>query len=393
MQTQAYPSTSRARHRKLTTRTPVPRGVRSLLPVLLGHVVLATGWAVMAGSLAGRGAFGRGPLRRPFVVALAGVTAALWALAAGFAAAAEGTAASLVGGDWPETLATAATVLGPVALTALAAHVAGGGRIRRFVVGYGVLVGPALVLSLSAPLLPTSWWLVAGVAVLGAGMAALPPVLVPRLAPTRGLRENERAALAPLLDGCRERDEASTDPVTPDGVRVRVLALGRDGPATALAAGVLPVPGGRVVFVTERVLWALAPAEAAAVVAHELGHHRRRHVPLRLGAAAGFLLPWLGATAASVPGAFPAGLALLVPVVLGLLWLVRWTEFDADRRAAASVGAESMARALERLAAGGSLRDGGGPLSLHPATADRVQRLREQDGAVDPGAAPDPGDD
>ncbi|TSD14193.1 hypothetical protein DP107_08020 [Haloglomus irregulare] len=367
--------------------------MRSLLPALLGHAVLATGWAVLAGSLAGRGAFVRGPLRRPLVVALAGLTAALWALVAGFATAVEGIAAMAVGGDWPETLATGATVLGPVAVTALATHVAGGGRARRFVAGYGALVGPALALSLSAPLLPTSWWLVAGVAALGVGMAALPPVLVPRLTPTRGLRPDERAALAPLLDERGGSEGSAAGSVTPDGVRVRVLALGRDGPATALAAGVLPVPGGRVVFVTERVLWALAPEEAAAVVAHELGHHRRRHVPLRLGAAAGFLLPWLGATAASVPGAFVTGLALLAPAVLGLLWLVRWTEFDADRRAAAAVGAESMARALERLAAGGTLRDGGGPLSLHPATGDRVRRLRERGGAVGPGVAPDPGDD
>lgn len=366
--------------------------MRSLAAVALGHALLAVGWAAMARSVAGRDAFVRAPLRRPAMVAIGGLTAALWAVVAGFTGTVAAWVATLgLGPDWPETLATAATFVGPVALTALATHLAGGGRARRFALGYGALVGPALLLTLAAPLLPAGWWLVAGVALLGLGMTALPPVLVPRFAPTRPLRPAERATLAAVLD---DDPGPGADAVTPDGIRVRVLALGLDGPATAVAAGVLPVPGGRVVFVTERVLSRLGPAEATAVVAHELGHHRRQHVLLRLGTAAAFLLPWLGATAAEVSGAFLAGLALLLPAVLALLWLVRWTEFDADRQAAAAVGAEPMARALERLGAAGALHDGGGVLSLHPATGERVRRLRGTDadsGTRDP--HPDVGDD
>jgi STE24 endopeptidase len=332
----------------------------------------------MSRSLAGRGAFGADPIRRPAVVVIAGATAAFWAVAAGttgtLSAYVETTLAP--GPDWPATLATAATFLGPVAATALAAHVAGGGRPRRFAVGYALLVGPALSITLLAPLAPSGWWLVAAVALLGLAMASLPPAVVPRAAPTRRLQPAERATLGRLLaDG--------DDAVTPDGVRVRVLALGPTGPATALAAGVLPVPGGRVVFVTERVLSTLPGPEARAIVAHELGHHRRRHVPLRLGSAAAFLLPWLAATAAGLPGAFLGGLVLAVPAVVGLFRLVRWTEFDADSYAADVVGAEPMARALERLAAGGALAAGGGPLSLHPSPADRVARLRGEDGTAD----------
>ncbi|WP_276260917.1 M48 family metallopeptidase [Haloglomus litoreum] len=366
--------------------------MRSLAAVAAGHTLLLVGWAAMARSVASRGAFTHTPLRRPAVAAIAGLTAALWAIVAGFT----GTLAAWLGTfglgpDWPETLATAATFVGPVALTALATHLAGGGRPRRFALGYGALVGPALLLTLAAPLLPTGWWLVAGVGLLGLAMTALPPVVVPRFVPTRSLYPEERAALAPVLAG--DDPGQRGHPVTPDGIRVRVLALGADGPATAVAAGVLPVAGGRVVFVTERVLSRLPSDEAAAVVAHELGHHRRRHVPLRLGAAAAFLLPWLGATAAEIPGAFLAGLALLIPAVLALLWLIRWTEFDADRQAAGAVGAEPMARALERLGAAGALRDGGGVLSLHPSTGERVRRLRgtTADGEARP--HPDVGDD
>lgn len=363
--------------------------MRSLVAIGAGHAVLAVGWAAMARSFARRGAFVRAPLRRPAVVAIAGLTAALWAVTAGFATLVEGQVTPLVPGpDWPETLATVTTFVGPVAVTALATHLAGGGRARRFALGYGALVGPALVLTLTAPLLPAGWWLVAGVGLLGLTMAALPPVLVPRLTQTRALHPGERAALAPVLAG--DGDEGA---VTPDGVRVRVLALGHDGPATAVAAGVLPVPGGRAVFVTERVLSRLPPPEAAAVVAHELGHHRGRHVPLRLGVAAAFLLPWLGATAAGLPGAFLVGLGLVVPVVLALLWLVRWTEFDADRRAAGAVGQEPMARALERLTAHGALDAGGGPLSLHPSTAERIRRLRDGRDTGAPGVHPEAGGD
>lgn len=364
--------------------------MRSLVAVALGHALLATGWAAMARSVARRGAFGRSPLRRPALVALGGLTAAVWAVVAGFTGAVEAWVATLaVGPDWPPTLATAATFCGPVAATAAATHLAGGGDARRFALGYGLLVGPALALTLTAPLLPTGWWLVGAVVLLGAGMASAPPVVVPRVAPTRPLTATERAALARLLDDGADHDGTAT---TPDGVRIRVLALGTDGPATAGAAGILPVAGGRVVFVTERVFAALPPAEAAAVVAHELGHHRRQHVPLRLGAAGVLLLPWLAATAAEVPGAFLGGLALAVPGLLVLLWLVRWTEFDADGHAASAVGREPMARALKRLSAGGALRDGGGLLSLHPATADRVRRLREGETDGPPGERV-PGDD
>jgi len=378
----------------LTGVSLLPVHVRALLPAVVGHLLLVVGWAAMARSLARRDAFARRPLRRPTVVAVAGLTAALWAVVAGVTSATQAWLAPLSPGpDWPETLATAATFVGPVAVTALATHVAGGGSVRRFALGYGALVGPALLLTLTAPLLPTSRWLVAGVSLLGVAMAALPPVLVPRLAPTRSLRPAERAALAPLLAGPSDDGAATDDPVTPDGIRVRVLALGTEGPATAVAAGVLPVPGGRVVFVTDRILSRLAPDEAAAVVAHELGHHRRWHVPLRLGAAAAFLLPWLGATAAGVPSAFLVGLVLLGPAVLGLLWLVRWTEFDADQQASRAVGPGAMARALERLAATGALAGGGSLLSLHPATADRVGRLRGTVSDPDARGVPGEGDD
>ncbi|MEF8790847.1 MAG: M48 family metalloprotease [Haloarculaceae archaeon] len=228
------------------------------------------------------------------------------------------------------------------------------GSPRRFLGGYATAVGPAIGLTALAPALPDGGWLVAGVALVGGLLAAGSPLFVRRMVGSRPLTAAERAAI-------------------PTDVPVHVLLTGREGPANALAAGVLP--GLRCVYVTERLLDSLPPREAAAIVTHEVGHHRRRHVPLRLGAVGAYVLPWLGATALSVPGAFLAGLVLLVPATLAIFRLVRWTEYDADAYAARRAGADALADALDRLGTRGLLGGTGGPLALHPPLAARVDRL------------------
>jgi STE24 endopeptidase len=122
--------------------------------------------------------------------------------------------------------------------------------------------------------------------------------------------------------------------------------------------------------------------EVRAVLAHEVGHHRRRHVVVgtALGVAeSGLLLfllsrclAWTGPTAAfgfDQPSVY-AGLVvfglLAAPVerllsVFGL-WLSRRFEYQADRFAAETTGEpEAMASALEKLA-----RDHLAPLTPHP---------------------------
>jgi STE24 endopeptidase len=155
---------------------------------------------------------------------------------------------------------------------------------------------------------------------------------------------------------------------------VYVLETGPRGPGNALAAGLLP--GLRCVFVTERLVTTLTERELAAIVTHELGHHRRRHVALRLGAVAAFVLPWLATTALEMPGAFEVGLLLAAPVTLGIVRLVRWTEYDADAYAAGRVGGEAMGDALRRLVGDTSPPSGVlAHLSLHPPLATRIARL------------------
>lgn len=200
-----------------------------------------------------------------------------------------------------------------------------------------------------------TWWELWAVVAAGLAAATVAPAVISR---TR--------RSSPL-------DPAAAEAVAAAGVppeRVVVLDAG-DGVA-AFAAGLAPRFGR--VFVTERLVRDLPPAEVAAVTCHEYAHLARRHVPLRLAVPVGFALAWITA-ASSTPGSgFVVGLALLVPTVLSSLWVNRWSEFDADAYAAGRLGGASLANALRRLAAAGHVTDGG-RLSLHPTLADRIDRL------------------
>jgi STE24 endopeptidase len=155
----------------------------------------------------------------------------------------------------------------------------------------------------------------------------------------------------------------------------------------------------RIVFF-DTLLASLAPAELQAVLAHELGHYRLRHVALRLAlslaaALAGFaLLGWLGRQpwfqpALGVTAGSPQALLLLFlvaapPFLFPLRPLAaalsRRHEFEADRFAAAHADAESLADALVKL-----YRDNASTLTpdplyaafhaSHPPALARIARL------------------
>ena len=155
----------------------------------------------------------------------------------------------------------------------------------------------------------------------------------------------------------------------------------------------------RIVFF-DTLVAALAPAELQAVLAHELGHYRLRHVALRLavslGAAfAGFaLLSWLGRQpwfqpALGVAAGGPHTLLLLFMVAAPaflfglrplLALLSRRHEFAADRYAAEHADAAALADALVKL-----YRDNASTLTpdpvytafhaSHPPALARIARL------------------
>jgi STE24 endopeptidase len=155
----------------------------------------------------------------------------------------------------------------------------------------------------------------------------------------------------------------------------------------------------RIVFF-DTLVTALAPAEIEAVLAHELGHYRLRHVAFRLSAsiAAGFagfaLIAWLGREtwfqpALGVAGGGPHTLLMLFAVAAPpfLFWirplsalLSRRHEFAADRFAAQHADAAALADALVKL-----YRDNAATLTpdrlytafhaSHPPALARISRL------------------
>ncbi|WP_255150770.1 M48 family metallopeptidase [Halorarius halobius] len=295
---------------------------------------------------------GRGRVSPLAAVLAAGVGTALTAALAGTVGAI--AVALPAEGEVATTLATLSVYAMPVPAAVLAAGTASGLPLRRVARGYALVVGPALAALSAAPLAPDGWWLVAGVAAVGALLAAGTPLLVGRLVPARRPTPAERARIGEV------------------DVPVRVLSSGRPN---ALAAGL--VPGLRAVFVTEGLLARLPPAELRAVVAHEVGHHRHNHVAVRLGAVAVFVLPWLAATAEGVPGAFLAGCLLAVPYSLAVFRLMRYTELAADRYAAERTDPAALARGLRRLTGPGPSGRLRRLFSPHPPLADRRARLAD----------------
>lgn len=158
---------------------------------------------------------------------------------------------------------------------------------------------------------------------------------------------------------------------------VAVFAVADDPPRAN--AAVVGFGRNRRVIVTESLLGGLSVEQAAAVVAHELGHIRGRHHELWLlgqGAAGlGFFAVW---------GAF--GFLSWWPLTAPLwLWAVRYPaaalrrnwEYAADAFAAARGHGAALAQALaalERLNGRPAARPAS-RLDRHPSAAARIDRL------------------
>ena len=156
----------------------------------------------------------------------------------------------------------------------------------------------------------------------------------------------------------------------------------------------------RIVFF-DTLLERLAPPEVEAVLAHELGHFRRRHILKRIllmfAAALGFLwllgqlidAPWfynaLGVPAQSTALALIL-FFLVVPVFTFpfsplLSQLSRQHEFEADAYAAAQTAADDLSRALVKLYEDNAATLTPDPLhslfyDSHPPAAARIARLQ-----------------
>lgn len=230
------------------------------------------------------------------------------------------------------------------------------------------------------------WLLSRGVGSLAAVVVAvlvvsLVPAGVPRFVATFTLAASTMLVLPyTLAVGLRAR--APTDAETrvladvlPEDVTLRVVDdRTRIGPA--FAAGTRPGP--RMVFVTRAVFDVCGADAVRAVVAHEVAHHRRGHVALRVGVVAAGVLPVLAAL--EFAGSVPLWVvALAPPYALGVAWVFRRTEFAADAAAARAVAPDALATAFDDLARHRLLFvDPPGATRLfavHPTIAARKRRL------------------
>jgi len=261
----------------------------------------------------------------------------------------------------------------------------------------GLALGAVLLLLLVALVLwlvaraGASWWLWAW----GAWAAfsillgwAWPRVIAPLF---NRFRELEAGSLRETIEALARRCGFE-----PAGVRVM------DGSRRSMHGNAYFTGFGRSkrIVMFDTLLASLVPEEIAAVLAHELGHYRLRHVAARLAATlaaalAGFaLLGWLARQpwfqpALGVPDGGPQTLlvlfALVVPVFMQPLqplsaWLSRRHEYAADRYAARHASAEALADALVKLH-----RDNAATLTpdrlyaafhaSHPPALSRIERL------------------
>jgi STE24 endopeptidase len=157
----------------------------------------------------------------------------------------------------------------------------------------------------------------------------------------------------------------------------------------------------RIVFF-DTLLDKLAPEEVEAVLAHELGHYRLRHVWKSIAVMAALSLallwllgqvidqPWFYAGLHAGPGSTAMALILFslvlpvftFPFAAGMSWLSRRHEFEADAYASRQADAESLVAALVKL-----YRDNAATLTpdplyslfhdSHPPASQRIAHLRQ----------------
>jgi STE24 endopeptidase len=251
------------------------------------------------------------------------------------------------------------------------------------IVNLPLLIAAALLMESRSPM----WWLAAWAIWLMLVMLdlALRPLVQTRLLYTATRLHNESLAaqIAHLLMRC--------------GLRLAsVQVLDASSRTRRANASVHGLGRQKHIYLHDTLLERLRPNEILAVVAHEAGHARHRHVlqhlavlaMLGFAAAAGasVLLERLGATTAEQL----AMIVLLTPS-LGFLArpimfkLSRRFEYEADAFSAAHVGAPAMAHALERLYVANAGVPESDPLyaafhASHPGPRERLGRLDDRGG-------------
>jgi STE24 endopeptidase len=173
------------------------------------------------------------------------------------------------------------------------------------------------------------------------------------------------------------------------GVRIRdIRAFPTRKRKIANAVQVGALPGLRYILVSDYLLDHMSEREVDAVVAHELGHARGRHVLIKVVSLGATWIVLEAASAAlgsaALSGAANVAVVLFPFCFIAALLLVQGVlgvqlEKRADDAAARAVGADALAAALEKL---GDLNDtkrrtgrGWSLITQHPGLEQRIRRL------------------
>jgi STE24 endopeptidase len=255
---------------------------------------------------------------------------------------------------------------------------------------------------LLAAILPIAMWLLVTNVIGGSSLLLLPslvglfvliqlvnPALRVRILPTK-----------PLEGSARERATALARRI---GVRiadVRVLETRGERIANAFVMGLFRRT--RYVVVTDVLLEQFAPEEFDAVLAHEFGHAKRRHLWLKMLAFFGtaVIAAGLALTFVEAVGMSDGTAAIAIPIVAIVAMIVMRGRFSfALERAADDFGAsytttQAMVAALERLATVNAVKRKTGLIwnliTQHPAVERRIARLHTRiDGQDRQEIAPD----
>ncbi len=196
--------------------------------------------------------------------------------------------------------------------------------------------------------------------------AVVAPLLLLSIRETREPTVEERERLAVLTE--------MTD-YDPETVEV-VETVGEH----SIEVSIRGPPGRRSLVVSDYVLSELDAETAAALVAAEVGRSRRLYLEYRGLAAATVIAIATGMFGGLV--SFSDGLFVLAVAALTLFWVGRRLQFSADRLAADTVGADSLATAFETVARVRGVEPKTATwrtyFEVQPPLGQRIDRLRDR---------------
>lgn len=177
----------------------------------------------------------------------------------------------------------------------------------------------------------------------------------------------------------RERIESSRERAGLDVADSRILT---DADET-LAIHVRGLPGRRRLYCSEFALRGVDDETLCALLAVNAGSVEHHYRAIKLAPLFAFLVAGVSALAWGSPSSYAALIGLALSLPLPVLWAARRAVRRADEYAAATVGRETVADALERVATERNLDVQSGGLTTvfrsRPPLGERIDRLRSDE--------------